>query len=196
MKFTPYIALLLISCSSAPAGDIEDGDIIFHRSQTRQSVAISAATHSKYTHMGIIFHDDGIPYVYEAVQPVRKTPLDEWIKRGKDGHYVIKRVKDLDTSTLPAVRKEISKMLGKDYDWLFDWSDSRIYCSELVWKAYDRASGIQVGELKKLKNFDLDHKVVRTIMKERYGNNVPLDMKVISPSDMFDSKLLIKVREK
>lgn len=194
MKFFPLLILLLVSCTSAPTGDLKDGDLVFQRSQTRQDVAVAAATHSKYTHVGIIFFDNGSPYVYEAVQPVRKTPFKEWIQRGQ-GHYTVRRVKDLDIHLLPKVRSEVGKMLGKDYDWLFDWSDSRIYCSELVWKAYDRAAGIQIGKLRKLKDFDLTHETVQKILKERYGNKIPKDMKVISPGDMFDSKLLITVRK-
>lgn len=195
MRNVSYIGLFLIACFSALAGEISDGDIIFQSSRSRQAEAISAATDSKYTHVGIIFHDEGSPYVHEAVQPVRKIPLKEWIRRGKDGHFVIKRVKDIDTATLPEVRKEVERMIGKDYDLLFEWSDSRIYCSELVWKAYDRASDIQIGELKKLGDFDLNHEVVRPVVARRYGGNVPVEMKVIAPSEMFDSKLLITVRK-
>jgi hypothetical protein len=32
-------------------------------------------------------------------------------------------------------------------------------------------------------------------MKERYGNNVPMDEKVISPAAMFNSSLLVTVEE-
>ena len=72
-----------------------DGDIIFHTSKSAQSIAIQKATNSKYSHMGIIFNRDGSPYVYEAVKTVRYTPLKKWIARGEDGHYVVKRLRDV-----------------------------------------------------------------------------------------------------
>ena len=71
---------------------IQSGDIIFQTSTSNQSKAIQLATNSKYSHMGIIYENDGAYFVYEAVQPVKLTPLQTWIQRGKNGHYVIKRL--------------------------------------------------------------------------------------------------------
>lgn len=189
-----FFALLsLISVSCLWAAEVQDGDIIFHRSQSRQAQAIAAASHSDYTHMGLIFIDDGKPYVYEAIQPVTKTPLQEWINRGEKKHFKIKRLKDTSQLNTRRLKKEVKRMLGKDYDWLFEWSDARIYCSELVWKSYQKATGLKLGELRRLRDFDLEHKSVKQIMQERYGKNIPLDMEVISPSDIFDSPLLIPI---
>ena len=47
------------------------------------------------------------------------------------------------------------KYNGKNYDIYFEWSDDRIYCSELVWKMYKEATGIEIGEIQKLSDFDL-----------------------------------------
>jgi len=187
------VLLIGILVSFSNAAEVQDGDIIFHRSQSRQAQAIAAATKSDYTHIGIIFLSDGKPFVYEAIQPVVRTPLDQWIKRGIGERYVIKRLKDSSKVDFSKVRKETQHFMGRDYDWLFEWSDEKIYCSELVWKAYKRASGIEIGSLKKLKDFDLSSQIVRQTMKERYGMSVPLDMDVIAPSDIFNSTKLITV---
>ena len=40
-----------------------------------------------------------------------------------------------------------SQFLGRPYDLTFDWSHDRMYCSELVYKVYDRALGIKIGDL-------------------------------------------------
>ena len=74
--------------------ELLNGDIIFQTSRSSQSKAIQLATKSKYSHMGIIYQTDGKYYVYEAVQPVKLTKLDDWIKRGENSHYVVKRLKD------------------------------------------------------------------------------------------------------
>ena len=71
-----------------------------------------------------------------------------------------------------------------------------MYCSELVWKIYDRALGIKVGETQALREFDLSNKKVYTLLNDRYHGKIPYDETVISPSAVFDSKLLIKVAER
>jgi len=190
------LAIAMTAWAAAPSESVHDGDIIFQRSQTQQSDAIAAATHSEYTHMGIIFVEDGKPFVYEAVQPVRKTPLGEWIARGKEGRYVVKRLRDSAPVNTAALKREVRKMLGRDYDWLFDWSDASIYCSELVWKAYKRGCGLEIGQPKTLGEFDLSQEVVRRTMAERYGQNIPLSMKVISPSDIFECDKLVTIMAK
>lgn len=173
------------------------GDIIFHTSQSNQSLAIQKATHSKYSHMGIILFKQDKPYVFEASKTVRYTPLKEWIERGVGKHYVIKRLKNsdklLDKSAIAKLTKYAREFEGKPYDLTFEWSDQRMYCSELVWKMYDRALNLQLGELQQIKDFDLTSPVVKAKLYERYGNYIPLTEPVISPQAMFDSKLLATV---
>ena len=177
---------------------IQDGDIIFHTSLSNQSKAIQLATKSKYSHCGIIYKLNDKYYVFEAVQPVKLTSLDDWIARGKNGEYVIKRLKNADevlnTETLEKMRKIGESFMGKSYDLTFEWSDEKIYCSELIWKVFQRATGIEIGELEKLSDFDLSHKIVQEKMKERYGENIPSNEIVISPKAIFESKLLKTVK--
>ena len=86
-----------------------------------------------------------------------------------------------------------TKFLGKAYDYSFNRDDDKIYCSQLVWKLYDRSAGIQVGILKKMKDFDLSHSVVQTMLTERYGDYIPYEEIVIPPSSIFESENLIEV---
>lgn len=177
---------------------IQDGDIIFQVSLSSQSKAIQHATKSKYSHCGIIYKEGQKYYVYEAVQPVKRTPLDKWVLRGKDGHYVIKRLKNADmilnTSTIAKMKKVGNQFNGKNYDLTFEWSDNKIYCSELIWKIYKRATGLEIGKLQKLGDFDLTNEVVKPKLKERYGNNIPKDEIVISPASIYDSDWLETVK--
>ena len=177
--------------------ELNNGDIIFQTSLSAQSKAIQLATKSKYSHMGMLYKNGGDWYVYEAVQPVKRTPLNKWILRGEDGHYVIKRLKNSEQVLTPATLKKLQqageKYNGKDYDIYFGWSDDKIYCSELVWKIYKEATGIEIGKLQTLSDFDLSHPTVQKKMKERYGNSIPENETVISPAAMFDSDELITV---
>jgi hypothetical protein len=192
--------VLLMGCQNSGTPKLQDGDIIFHTSTSSQSKAIQAATHSKYSHMGIIYHMDNGIYVFEAVQPVKLTPLKDWIKRGKGQHYVVKRLKNAEKILTPAVIKKLKeegyKYLGKDYDLYFEWSDERIYCSELVWKIYKNVLDIELGKLQRIKDFDLSHPEVKAKMKERYGDNIPFEELVISQDRIFKSDLLKTVVQK
>jgi cell wall-associated NlpC family hydrolase len=181
----------LIAARAFAAPSLRDGDIIFHTSESAQSAAIQRATHSRYSHVGLVLYREGKPFVFEAISTVRYTPLASWIARGDDGRYVVKRLKK--TLTAEQVRKlraAAEKYAGKPYDLYFEWSDARIYCSELVWKAYREALGIELGTRQKLREFDLSDPVVKSKMRERYGTRVPLDEPVISPAAQFESPLL------
>ncbi|QQT25590.1 MULTISPECIES: YiiX family permuted papain-like enzyme [Sphingobacterium] len=174
--------------------DIREADLIFQSSLSEQSKAIQLATNSPYSHCGIIFKEGEDYVVLEAVQPVQKTPLLEWIARGENNQYVIRRLKNADqiltTAVLNRMKKEGEKLEGRDYDVRFEWTDDKIYCSELIYKIYERAAGIKLGKLQKLKDFDFTNAAVRAELKERYGRHIPLNETVISPAAVFDSELL------
>ena len=178
--------------------ELKDGDIIFQTSLSNQSKAIQLATKSKYSHCGIIYKSGNDFYVFEAIQPVTTTPLQKWIARGENGKYVIKRLKNANSVLTPSNLKKMKEVgnefKGKDYDLTFEWSDEKIYCSELIWKIYKRATGIEVGKLEKFSDFDLTNSAVKSKMKERYGVKIPLNETVISPAAIFDSENLLTVR--
>lgn len=187
-----------VSAVMSQQADLRDGDIIFQSSESAQSKAIELATHSPYSHCGIIYKKNGIFYVYEAVQPVSTAPLEQWIARGKDKKCVIKRLKGADTlltaDVISSMKEAGSTFSGRNYDLYFEWSDDRIYCSELVWKIYDRGAHVQLCAKAKLKDFDLSHQLVKQKLEERYGKNIPLNESVVSPADLFNSKLLYTVK--
>lgn len=174
--------------------NIKDGDIIFQTSESSQCEAVRIATNSIYSHCGIIYSSKGKKYVYEAVQPVKITPFEEWISHGKNNDYLIKRIKkdktQLTTNQLEKMKQYALSMMNKDYDLYFEWSDDKIYCSELVWKVYKYGAGIELCELEKLKNFNLSNPKVKAILNERYGNKIPLEEEVVSPSQLVNSTLL------
>jgi len=194
------LIFLICACSGkATLPSVKDGDIIFHTSNSSQSLAIQRATGSKYSHMGLVVYRNGQPFVFEAIATVQFTPLARWIARGNGQHYVVKRLRNADTVLTPAalekLRAAARPFVGRRYDLAFGWSDERIYCSELVWKAYNRALGLKIGAVQKVRDFNLSEPAVRAKMQERYGNNIPFDEPVISPAAMFDSPLLVTVTE-
>lgn len=194
-------ALVLAGCGPARDEYVpRSGDIVFHTSRSAQSVAIQRATGSPYSHMGVVYVLDGQAWVFEAVQPVKSTPLAEWIARGVGGRVVVKRLRDadrlLDAAALARMQQVGETFRGKPYDLTFEWSDDRIYCSELVWKIYERALSLQIGTLEPLSAFDLSDPVVQQKVQERWGGPPPASERFISPAAMFASDLLVTVYER
>ena len=183
--------------TAAKSQGLQNGDIIFQVSLSPQTRPIQLATHAAYSHCGILFQQKGAWYVFEAIQPVTYTKLEDWAARGEKGHYVVKRLKQagkvLTPATLQKMQTAGKQYLGKPYDIYFGWSDDRIYCSELVWKIYHQTTGISLGKMERLGNFDLTHPVVKAALKERYGNQIPLQEQVISPAAIFDAAELEEV---
>lgn len=189
--------LLFSVASPADAYTPKEGDIVFQASRSSQSLAIQTATSSPYSHVGVVLFRKGRPYVLEAVQPVRFTPLQAWLDHGENGHYVVKRTKlPLTQAAIAQLHWHAKDYLGKPYDLTFEWSDDRIYCSELVWKLYKQAANIELAALSKLGSFKLDAPVVQQKLKARYGDHIPLDEPVISPAAIFDSPQLETVAAK
>ena len=184
----------MLACAGEKKAEFKEGDILFQDFPTPQSEALKLATGSPYTHCGIVFFEDSIPKVWEAVQPVRITPLKEWVARDTTGHFVCKRLKGADTVLTPEAIEEMKEYanehLGKNYDPYFEWSDSTLYCSEYVWKIYDNAVCIILAPLRELGEYDFSHPLVQGQLKMRYGDSIPLDEPVIAPGDLFDSPLL------
>lgn len=183
--------------SATPA--LRDGDILFQTMGGGQSDAIALATGSKWTHVGIAFNDADGCMVYEAVGPVKKTPLAAWIAQG-DGHYAVKRWAEsaarLDAAAVANLHKAIVPYMGLAYDWEFRWSDEKIYCSELVWKLYEAGIGVRLCEPKPLKDYHLDSDLVQRTMKERYGSAPPMDEPMVAPATLFECPALTTVFER
>jgi hypothetical protein len=172
---------------------LKNGDIIFIVNPSGQGKAIQLATKSKFTHVGVVFIEDGKAMVYHAVEPVSKNTFKEFVSMSADGKYYIKRLKDQSVLTeekVKAMLTEARSLLGKHYDLAFNWSDEEYYCSEFVWKLYDHAFHIPIGKLRPLKEFDLSHPAVKEKLEQRYGKKIPLEEKMISPGDMYESELL------
>ncbi|MCU0434666.1 MAG: YiiX family permuted papain-like enzyme [Bacteroidia bacterium] len=179
--------------------NFHDGDLIFQSSNSGQSAAVQLATHSIYTHCGILFQESGKWMVYEAVQPVRKVPLEQWTAAGQNGFYIVRRLKNADSllneSKIAAMKNAATKRLGRGYDIYFSWDEDRMYCSELVWKVYEEGADVEVGTRKRMKDYDLSSPLVKKIMRQRYGNKPPLNEYMISPQDVFESGMLVTVKE-
>ncbi|MDB5051267.1 MAG: hypothetical protein JWO30_4338 [Fibrobacteres bacterium] len=178
-------------------GILKNGDIIFQTSRSGQSQAIQAATHSPYSHCGLIFIHSGSIYVFEASTKVKRSPFKRFVGKGEGKKFVIKRSRNADSLLTPENLGKLAeagkKFNGLPYDSYFGWSDEKIYCSELIYKIYRNALGIEIGKTAKLRDFDLTEPHVTAKLRERYGQNIPLDETVISPAAQFTDSNLVEV---
>lgn len=190
MKNLIYLLVFLLSFTSCSSQELQDGDIIFHTSKSSQTKMLQIATNSDITHVGVIFFKSGKPYVFEAVNPVKVTPLQEFINRGVGSRYAIKRTKTPITSSELKIMMEYGKrQIGKPYDSKFQWGDSKIYCSELVWKIYHYA-GIRLCDIKQFSDYNLDRPIVKQAIQSRYKGKFDVNEPVVAPIDLYKSKKL------
>jgi len=199
-KIFGFLFVLFISnnCLNAMGNkaslQFKDGDLIFQTSMSSQSQAIQLATHSKWSHMGIITYRNGVPYVYEARGPVGYRTLSAFISTGANGKYLVRRLRsELSASQLSALKRVGATFASIPYDPYFGWDNSRIYCSELPWKMFYKGLGISIGKLEQLGDLDLSHPVVKAKLKERYGNNIPYEETVITPKAIAESEKFVTV---
>ena len=135
--------------------------------------------------------------VLEAVQPVRTTPLDKWIRRGVDSRFVVKRLRDRGLLKSAVMRDSMRAWgkghQGKDYDLSFAWSDDEMYCSELVWKLYKEVVGIELAPLQTVANFSLESPEVQQQLRKRWPRGIPPKEPMVAPVGLFESPLLVEV---
>lgn len=197
------LALVLIlwglsGCSAQNLPELKAGDLILQDAPSGQSAAIRLATGSEYTHVGIVLEKNGELVVYEAVGPVKITSVKKYIKRDADGPITILRFVDqarLEVGGLDSLEAVAEAYMGRPYDVFFDWDEEKLYCSEFVWKVYQKGLNVDLVGLRPLRDYHLDSPEVLEKIQERYGESVPLDQLMVAPSDLLSSPYLQIVTE-
>ncbi len=136
----------VVEGTQPPEVALQNGDVVLQASTSERSALIRKASRSQYSHVGVVERaKDGV-FVLEAVQPVSRTPLATWVKRGEGAWVTVLRPKGLDAAARNRVVAAAKRELGKPYDARYRWDDERLYCSELVVKAFARGAGLSVGK--------------------------------------------------
>ena len=152
---------------------------------------IEGCTKSGYSHCGIVLQKDGRWLVVEAIGPVREIPLEQWIHNGTKDGFAAYRLKAPYAPKADAFVKAAHTFLGKPYDIRYRMDDEKIYCSELVFKAFRQAAGEDLGRLMKLK--ELDWKPYEPLIKQLENGDVPLEREIITPAAVARAKQLERV---
>jgi hypothetical protein len=193
------ISFLIHTLAFAGECPLKDGDLIFTKGQSEQSRLLKITTGSDWTHVGMAFKRKNGWDVIEAVEPVKWTTLYTFIVRSKDLSYTVYRP----TFVFDAkkVRSYAENKLGRSYDLVFAWNSDRWYCTELVWKAFKKASGEKLGELQTIGELDnIDSPIIMNEAKRRFKNyGLPYNHEewknepVITPIGMMNASNLMKV---
>ena len=170
----------------------QEGDMVFQSLPHGELVdTIEGVTNSPWSHCGMLVRRDGEWFVAEAIGEVRYTPLYAWITRGRRARFESWRVAGLPAEKKPAIKAGVDKLLGKSYDFSYAPDDARIYCSELIYKVYDRELGIQIGQWEKLG--DLNWQSKEGVIKDMEGGPVPLSREMITPVGLTRSPNVARV---
>jgi hypothetical protein len=166
-----------------------EGDVVFQSLPASPlSTAIEGATNSPYSHCGLVARREGRWVVLEAYRGVEETPLGEWLARGQGGAFAVYRLRPPHGRHVAATIAHARGMLGRPYDPRYRWDDETIYCSELVFKAYQQASGRPLGRLVTLG--DLRWQPFRSFIERVEGGAVPIEREMITPRDLAAAREL------
>lgn len=175
-----------------PEVALQSGDVVLQASTSERSALIRKASRSPYSHVGIIeVAKDGV-FVLEAIQPVSRTPLASWAKRGEGGWVTVLRPKGLDGAARNRVVAAAKKELGKPYDARYRWDDARIYCSELVVKAFARGASLSVGKQEVVNTLELSDEELALAAKL----GVSASQTLVTPGSLVDDEAFELVAEK
>ena len=169
----------------------QEGDILFQEIKNSTSKAIKIVTNSRYTNVGVILKYRNKFIVLESNGIVKRTDLYQFLKRGVNGAYLVKRFKKskevLTEEAISKMREASIQFVGKPYDLYYGWGDEKLYSAELVWKFWKEALNLELCPLKKYKDYDLSNPYVKLILSQKFGKDVPIEENAISPKDLLDS---------
>lgn len=189
---------------AAATGSLRSGDIVFQDSSphSNQAPAIKALTRSDWSHCGIYFEQaGGGAVVIDGNGKGEVVTWQTWRDGGDGKRFAAYRLrKQLSDEQVRGLRTAANRYDRLPYDLKFAWGDKEIYCSELIWKAYRDALGLEVGRVQRLSDFNLRSKIARPlIMREGGWGSVEKaeangNERVVSPQAIVDSGLLQRVQ--
>ena len=193
-----YLSLLLVVCGQLTrAGDYQpkEGDVVFQSLPHCALIdAIEGATGSTFSHCGILHRSGSNWVVIEAIGPVRETALVAWIAQARDQLYTVYRLKESYQTKVPTFIQAAQSYIGRPYDIHYDLDDRAIYCSELIFKAFRRAAGEDLGRIQTLK--ELKWQPHTEVIKQIEYGKLPLDRKMVTPRSLSEAQQLERIYTK
>jgi len=169
----------------------QEGDLVFQSLPRNPLInAIEGCTGSPFSHCGIVARRGEQWVVLEAVGPVKETPLFSWIRQGRSSGLAVYRLAH-ERERIPAMISEARAMIGRPYDIHYALDDGAIYCSELIWKAWNRAGGTPLGSLTTLGA--LDWRPHEAVIRRIENGGLPLERLMITPVEVTRDPRLTEI---
>jgi hypothetical protein len=189
-----FVLALSVACRTRAAEPrLETGDLVFQTSRSSQSRGIQLATASPWSHVGILEVASDGTFVVEAIGRVSRTPWRRWLARGAGGRLLVLRPAALPAEARSRAVSEARRHLGKPYDPRFGWGDDRMYCSELVVKAYARGADVSFGRMQRVAELRIAG--LEAAIRARWGE-VPGDLELVTPASLAGDARLARVYER
>ncbi len=171
----------------------QEGDLVFQSLPHGELVdAIEGVTESEYSHCGVVVRGRIGWLVTESLGDVHDTPLWQWVSRGRGtGRFAVYRLRPEHRKHIPEFLNQLRHLHGSPYDIEYSEDDHKLYCSELVWKAYKRATGDALGQWVPLRELNWQG-YAGTISTLGQGC-LPLDRLLITPKNVSAAEQLIRV---
>ena len=171
-----------------------EGDLVFQALSLEVDlvVAIEGVTESDYSHVGVLHRRAGEWTVIEATGAgVTYTSFEKWKSVSRDGRWAAFRVKAAHQEHLADFLENLHPHAGKPYDFKYELGREHLYCSELVFHAWKKTTGKEMGKLTALGN--LNWKPFLEIIEKYNGGPMPPDRKIISPIELSKATQLERV---
>jgi uncharacterized protein YycO len=167
--------------------DLKNGDLIFRKGRSIQSrIVLMADKNPEYSHIGIIYYYKDKPFVIHSVPKedgdvdefIKMESVDDFLDEEKAAKFAVYRLINYpDYTTETASKFAYNCYLKKfSFDNKYDLkSDTELYCTELIWKAYKQAGT------------DLVNNRLQEI------NFLIIKREMIMPGSIIESELLKKI---
>lgn len=155
---------------------------------------------AKLSHVGMVINNqaDNIQIIEAVTAGVVITPLEEFLDRSRDSQgnskVIVGRVDENHRALIPYAIDFAQGKLGLAYDEIFDISNNKYYCSELIYDAFKYAHGdIPLFFLKPMTFVDPDTGITFPIWADYYkalGVDIPEGEPGLNPGGISLSKYI------
>lgn len=164
--------------------ELQNGDLIFRRGRSVESqIVLLSDGDSDYSHVGIIYIKNKEPFVIHSVpaengeeyELIKMEGIKEFLSEDKATRFAVFRLEDSLINIAATASKFAYDCYLKKYyfDNQYDLlSDKKLYCTELIWKAY-RNAGVDIVQ-----------------NRLHHINFIVINKKMIMPSSIIESKYL------
>ncbi|MBI5541490.1 MAG: hypothetical protein HY951_15610 [Bacteroidia bacterium] len=163
--------------------------------------AVNKVTYSckdaDFAHVGVLISDNNKWFVAEAVSKgVILTQVDTFLNRALDKNkkpkVMVGRLKNNNSVVMPTIAS-IKPFINKQYDDIFDISNDKYYCSELIYELFKDIKGNRIFSLAPMTFKDPDTKQLFPIWKTYFDSlkvEVPEGKPGLNPGSISRSELL------